>query len=51
MPLHRLLRDPKAFPEPDRFDPGRFSLEKQQARHAYSYLPFAGGPRNCIGQK
>jgi cytochrome P450 len=41
---HRALWD-----EPDRFDPERFAPEAVAARSRYAYLPFAIGPRVCIG--
>jgi cytochrome P450 len=36
--------------DPERFDPERFSAEQKAGRHQAAYLPFAIGPRNCIGE-
>ncbi|MFL5843423.1 MAG: cytochrome P450 [Solirubrobacteraceae bacterium] len=41
-----LHHDPARFPEPDRFDPERFLADGAEA---YSWLPFGGGARRCIG--
>lgn len=37
--------------DPERFDPERFSVENKKSIAAYSYFPFGGGPRLCIGQQ
>ena len=42
-------RHPTFWPDPHRFDPARFSSERVRERPPYVYLPFGGGPRNCIG--
>ena len=44
--VHRL---PELWDNPDDFNPDRFEKKKMKERAAFSYLPFGGGPRMCIG--
>jgi cytochrome P450 len=45
-----LGRTPEFFPDPLHFDPERFTPEAKAARHKYTYFPFGGGGRQCIGE-
>jgi cytochrome P450 len=43
-------RDDAYFPHPERFDPDRWIPERQAARPRFSYFPFGGGSRGCMGE-
>jgi cytochrome P450 family 6 len=44
-----LHHDPKYYPDPQKFDPERFSEAEKKKRPTFCYLPFGEGPRMCIG--
>ena len=42
-------RNPRYFPDPEKFDPDRWSPDRAQKLPRFAYFPFGGGPRQCIG--
>nr|QYA71977.1 cytochrome P450 [Anoplophora glabripennis] len=46
-----IQRDPEYYPDPNRFDPERFSNENKAKRPFVSYVPFGEGPRICVGKR
>ncbi|XP_022097114.1 cytochrome P450 4F4-like isoform X2 [Acanthaster planci] len=50
MAIYCLHHNPQVWTDHMTFDPDRFSPDNIQKIDPFSYLPFAAGPRNCIGQ-
>jgi cytochrome P450 len=42
-------RHRRLWSDPDRFDPEHFAAEPVAARSRFAYIPFAAGPRICVG--
>ena len=47
---YAMHRNSSYYPDPETFDPERFTAEAKAARPQYSYFPFGGGPRRCMGE-
>ena len=51
LPVFLLHRDPKYWPNPEKFDPERFNPNTEPSYPALAYLPFGEGQRFCIGKR
>ncbi|ESO05034.1 hypothetical protein HELRODRAFT_111479 [Helobdella robusta] len=51
VPVWAIHHDPNIYPDPDKFDPERFSPEACANRNPLHHLPFGAGHRICLGMR
>jgi cytochrome P450 len=51
MSQYVMHHDSRFYPDPSKFDPERWAPEPRAARPKFSYFPFGGGSRVCIGEQ
>ncbi|KAI4460047.1 cytochrome p450 [Holotrichia oblita] len=51
IPTQGIHYDPEYYPDPEKFDPMRFSVENMSKLPQFAFMPFGGGPRICLGQR
>lgn len=50
IPVLGIHKDEEYYPDPDTFNPDRFSEKNSAERNPVTFLPFGFGPKNCIGE-
>jgi cytochrome P450 len=50
LPLYLLHRHPDFWTDPEAFRPERFAPDQEGTRPRFAFMPFAAGPRHCIGE-
>ncbi|KAH3694775.1 hypothetical protein DPMN_082216 [Dreissena polymorpha] len=51
VPIFTLHRLPEFWPDPEKFDPERFSAQRKADIQPNTYLPFGVGPKTCLGMR
>ncbi|GBP26432.1 Cytochrome P450 9e2 [Eumeta japonica] len=51
VPVWAIHHDPRYYPQPEQFNPERFSDDNRHNIKPFTYMPFGVGPRNCIGSR
>ncbi|XP_058449379.1 uncharacterized protein LOC131429329 [Malaya genurostris] len=51
IPVYAIHHDAEYYPDPERYDPERFSIDESAKRKPFTFMPFGEGPRICIAAR
>lgn len=51
IPIYSIHNDPEYYPNPEVYNPDRFSPEEKSKRDPFTFMPFGAGPRICPGYR